>query len=171
MATAPLPKTWSVNDPLDASTLNTQLKTILDFLQSPPSCELTHSLTQALANSTGVTLAFNSELTDTDGMHSTTVNTMRITCQTDGRYLVTYNIAFASNTTGIRRVTPQLSGVSYPQGQAQVAAANGGSTAVTCSFVISMSTGQYLTLEALQTSGGTLDVNANASFTATWISL
>ncbi|MBA7699633.1 hypothetical protein ES703_108332 [subsurface metagenome] len=48
-----------------------------------------HSANQELASGGTITLVFDSERWDTDGIHSTVEDTDRLTCRTAGKYLVT----------------------------------------------------------------------------------
>lgn len=58
---------------------------------NPPACRVFHNANQSIAHNTEQTVVFNSERWDTDTMHSTSVNTERITFTTAGLYLVTFS--------------------------------------------------------------------------------
>lgn len=167
MATVPNPKTWATNDSLGASTLNTELRDALNFLLNPPKVRL--DVTGPTHNSTGNWLALSAytEAYDTDAMHSTSVDTSRITIVTAGTYLFTGYVAFATNATGIRGARFFANGVTAYAQQGQPAAAGAGACSVT--DVIPCTAGQYVELQAFQSSGGNLVVDF-ASFTAIWLS-
>lgn len=63
-----------------------------------------HSLAQLIVRNTYQTLAFDSELFDTDAMHSTTVNNSRLTCQTAGKYLLVAQVSWESSAPARRIV-------------------------------------------------------------------
>jgi hypothetical protein len=60
-------------------------------LNKTPSCVVYHSVNQAIANATLTRLAFDSEVFDTNGFHSTVVNNGRLTIPAglDGLYVAT----------------------------------------------------------------------------------
>lgn len=61
---------------------------------SPPACRVFHNANQSIADATETTVAFNSERFDTDTMHDTVTNNSRITFNTAGVYVVTFNGRF-----------------------------------------------------------------------------
>lgn len=73
----------------------------------PPACRVFNVGAQTIPDITITTVTFDSERYDTDGMHSTSVNTGRITFNTAGLYLVVGNVTFggsdySSGALGIR---------------------------------------------------------------------
>ncbi len=71
-------------------------------------CRIYNSSSQTLPNATVTTLTFNSEIFDTDGFHSTSTNTSRITIPTGkaGYYQLSASIYFGiGNATGIRALS------------------------------------------------------------------
>jgi len=70
------------------------------------SCRANRTSAQSIPHATLTIVAFNSELFDTDGMHSTVTNNSRITIQTAGVYDVGFNGAFAagSDYTRVRAI-------------------------------------------------------------------
>jgi hypothetical protein len=67
-------------------------------------CRVFNSANIATSNDVPYTLTFDSELYDTDTMHSTVSATDRITITTTGVYLVWANVAFAYDADGVRVV-------------------------------------------------------------------
>ncbi len=167
MATLPSPKTWATSDGLGAATLNLEVRDALNFLLNPPTTGL--SATGQTHNSTGNWLSIGgyTEDWDTDAMHSTSVNTSRITCVTAGKYLFTGSVAFASNATGIRGARFLANGGTTYEQCGQPAAAGAG--AMSISGIIPMTAGQYVELQAYQSSGGNL-VADTTRFSAIWVS-
>jgi len=59
-----------------------------------------HSVNQAVANTTHTALAFDSETFDTDSIHDNVTNNSRLTCQTAGKYLITFGWAWSNSPAG-----------------------------------------------------------------------
>lgn len=58
-----------------------------------------------IANNSTTQLTFDSERWDTDGMHSTSTNTGRLTCVTSGLYLVFANVQWVASAPPATRAT------------------------------------------------------------------
>ena len=137
----------------------------ISFLAGPPRCRVYNSANISIATS-GVAqaLTFNSERFDTDTMHSTAVNTSRITFTTGGTYLIGGCVAFATNATGSREIYVRLNGATVV-GDTQVPANSAVATNLSVTTLYSVSAGDYAELYATQYSGGALDVVAVGNFT------
>lgn len=148
--------------------------TIGDFLGiDPPACRVYHNANQSITTSgTSQILVFNSERYDTDAMHSTSVNTSRITFNTPGLYVVTASVEFAANATGERNLELLLNGTTFIALDGRRAQA-AGSTYCTIETQYKFAATNYVEIRALQSSGGALNVNnfsqASPEFAATWI--
>jgi hypothetical protein len=116
-------------------------------------------------NSTGNWLAvpLDSERFDTDGIHSTTTNTSRMTAQRSGVYQINGNIEFDSNSTGVRAVGIRLNGSTFIA-VVLMTAVNGFNHPLSVSCHYSMLAGDYVELMAYQNSGGNLNVNATSNW-------
>lgn len=92
------PRTWAVNEKVTAANMNTYISNNLSHLVSPPFCDLyaTAPGNTSGSASTFTAIPFDTEIADTDTMHSTTSNTSRITATTAGLYLVTGSAAIAA---------------------------------------------------------------------------
>jgi hypothetical protein len=122
-------------------------------------CTVYDSTTQSIANNTSTIVTFDSENFDTDGFHSTSTNTGRITIPTGlaGKYLVTFSFLWAQNGTGIRTANifkngANVYGVGEQSGNASVFAGPNGAVIIDCAV------GDYLELVVFQSSGGALNV-------------
>jgi hypothetical protein len=109
---------------------------------------------QVIANNVYTALTFNSEVVDTDGFHSTSSNTSRMTIPTGmaGRYLITVNTVWGAAAVGIR------GGAFYKNGAIlfYMNQLDGSSTANvgnTISYVADLAVGDYLEVFVVQTSG------------------
>jgi hypothetical protein len=100
------PSTIAAAQLVTSSLMNTEWVENIKFLANPPSCRVYHNAAQSITNNSVAVCSFNSERWDTDSMHSTSVNTSRITINTAGLYIVTFHIEFesASNYTNTAAV-------------------------------------------------------------------
>lgn len=173
MATVPVPRTYVASENLTATILNgtTGVKGPLDFLLSPPRCYLYQTSTTNMGTSgTAAEILWDTELYDTDTMHSTSSNTGRITCNAAGLYLITGILGFAANSTGYRRVDLRKNGTIFAT--VSLAATATLSAAVPISAYVQLSVGEYVQMYGTQTSGGALATVAGTDwsrFTAQWV--
>lgn len=122
------------------------------------------SSAQSIANNTWVTATFDSEDFDTDGFHSTTTNTSRITIPSGkaGKYLIIYYVAFASNSTGPRFMGQILKNGTDLKYAPVIAAASGDSTRLTSSFVTTLAVSDYIEMQVRQDSGTALNLEPDS---------
>ena len=133
-------------------------------------CGVKKTTDQSLSSSTYTVLSWDSENFDTDTMHDNSTNNTRITIATGkaGYYLLSGSISFGSNGTGNRIVRSYKNGSDF-RWLAAVAASNTGNfTVVPFSQTLSLSAGDYLEIYAFQSSGGALNVNADAEAGSFW---
>lgn len=141
-----------------------------------PSCKVYNSAAQSIANNTNTALTFNSEYWDNGGMHSTAVNTSRITipASSGGKYWIGGNAEFVANATGTRWIGLQLNGSSFIA-RKQIPSNSGSyDTGLFVATMQSLSAGDYVELIVYQNSGGALNVtNATVAqhFWAMWMSV
>ena len=130
-------------------------------------CGLYQSSAQSISNTTQTDLTFVGEHFDTDGYHSDSVNTSRITIPTGktGYFLVTARVAFASNSTGTRGLWIRVNG-SETQFAAAQPVSTGDLTTVQISQIMALSAGNYITMNAYQASGGSLNTAIDQGKTA-----
>jgi hypothetical protein len=118
---------------------------------------LTKSGTQSLTNNTAAKITWDTETYDTDGFHSTSTNTSRITIPSGkaGYYSITATGAIAGNATGQRYFA------FYKNGSLELifarAAGYSADTALSGTAIFNLAETDYIELEAFQNSGGALD--------------
>ena len=115
------------------------------------------------ASGTPQALTFNSERYDVYTMHSTSVNTSRLTAPRSGVYSIFGHIEYASNTTGVRFATIQLDGTTDIAVASALALTGGYATHCSVATQYYLNANQYVELVALQTSGGALNVLATGN--------
>jgi hypothetical protein len=129
-------------------------------------CQLEKITTaQSLTNNTDTAVTFNSEVFDTDGFHDNSTNNSRITIPSGkaGKYLLTAQISFAANATGVRVVKIFKNGsiLMLPSVIAPAPATD--FTVINNTTLVNASVGDYFEVFALQSSGGALNLNISQS--------
>jgi hypothetical protein len=131
------------------------------------------SSSQSIPDNTATVLTFESESFDTDGYHSTSSNTDRLTVPADGYYLVGCMVTWDLAAAGYRVVSIYRNGVAV--GVAEQAghpnATSSTHAAQSCSGLARANAGDYYTVTVLQKTGGSVTVAAfgAATQTAFWI--
>lgn len=116
---------------------------------------------QSIPNGAYTPINFDGEQFDSADQHDSIINNTRLVCREAGKYLITVQVNFASNTTGIRGVqvkvtTPTLGTVI--DGRDFRNAVNGFDTVMSYSFVRTLAVNDYIEMEVYQSSGAALDV-------------
>lgn len=123
------------------------------------SCRLTNSTPITLTSTVRQSLTFDTEIFDTDSMHSTTVNPERITINTTGKYIVGGEALFTANAVGRRDLGIQVNSLgAFVVEVADTNAGAGINQGMTCETLINLTAGDWIDLRARQDSGGNLDV-------------
>jgi hypothetical protein len=117
-------------------------------------CLVYDSTTQSISSNVATTITYDTEAFDTDGFHSTSSNTGRMTIPSGkaGKYLVQCHFQWDTNTTGYRdlRLYKNGSQVTYTNWQP-------GSVGISSQInrVIDLAVGDYVEMVCSQDSGGT----------------
>lgn len=133
--------------------------TLLNYTQG---ARVYNSANQTIANTAWTLLAFDSERYDTDAIHNPTTNNSRLTCKTAGKYIISGQATFYSNTIGLRYVDIFLNGAKI-LGRFCQAALNGDTSPVETTTVWELAVNDYVELRVYQNSGGNLAVISFAS--------
>ena len=130
-------------------------------------CSLTKSANQSISNTTNTAITFDTELEDTDSFHSTVTNTSRITIPAGkaGFYLISGQINYASNATGVRHGNIYKNG-SLLSAAWLMGATNGDWTGGSVSQIVELAVNDYVELFAYQNSGGNLNINGGSTYGA-----
>lgn len=172
MPTIPTPPDFTAGQVLTAAELDS-VSTVLNFWASPPRVHVYNST--ALTHTTSSTWylhTWDSELYDTDTIHSTSTNTSRLVIQTAGVYEIVGQCGFDNNSTGTRGVNIRLNSAGSQTGGTSLVQTNGPPTPDTSSCHIAtpvilyeLVAGDYLEMFSVQRSGGTLDSTFGAHVT------
>jgi hypothetical protein len=117
-------------------------------------CSLYNTTNTTISNATQTTLLFDSEYIDTDGFHSTTTNTGRITIPTGkgGKYLFVLQNYFDDAANGYKR--SELFKNNALLEKAIFTISGTGYNSITQSYITTAVAGDYFTFVISQTSGG-----------------
>lgn len=108
-------------------------------------------------------LTFDSERFDNGGLHSTSVNTGRLTAPITGLYMIGGGVEFAVSGIGSRQLALRVNGTTFIATENQSAVA-GDVTEMDIATPYRMTAGDYVELRAFQNSGGALNVTAAANY-------
>jgi hypothetical protein len=78
-----------------------------------PAVKVTHNVSQSIADATATPLAFNTERFDTNAIHDPVTNNSRLTCKTAGKYIITGQVAWSSNTGSTHQALIKLNNTTF----------------------------------------------------------
>jgi hypothetical protein len=120
-----------------------------------------HNAVQAVANTTDVVAALNTERYDNDTFHDTSTNNSRLTGGQIGKYAIFANCLFEANATGIRSLEILLNGSIVIAKDVQEATSANQQPYLSISTVyIFTATTDYVEMRVWQNSGGSLNLLA-----------
>lgn len=176
MATIPSLSTVAVGTKLTDTLWNSDVKGAAEFrMDTRPIMSCWANVDQSIPNNTYTNVTWNIEDLDRDGQHSIFASTERVVIgNTLGWYEVGGVLCYDANATGARRARLQLNGTTPPIGSYVVQTFNAGTR--NCSvkygpwFVRSTTATDYITMQALQDSGGSLNILATfGSLIVKWL--
>ncbi len=129
-------------------------------------CILYNSTNYTISNATDTILTFNTEILDTDGFHSTSTNTGRITIPAGkgGKYYVFAWGSYANNTTGYRQLEILVNGrTGTPSRVANSSMAGINNIGLTPNGAAVLAAGDYIEVNTYQNSGGSLTFYGGAA--------
>lgn len=129
-----------------------------------PNCRVTHSVDQSFASAVSAAVAFNTDVHNVGGMHSTITNNTRLTAKVTGLYSVGGSVNWAANATGIRNIYIRRNGTTPIVADLRLAAGGADPTQQSIHTEIRLAAGDYVELIAQQASGGALNLTASASW-------
>lgn len=134
-----------------------------------PTCRVTHSAIQSVANATITALTFDTETFDTDGFHAGgTPTALVVPAGLAGLYLIGGTLAWSASAGGGRRLAQiRLNGTLV------IARAEGMGNATTQPTLLPttpyrLAVGEYVELTGFQDSGGALDAHTIAGAPCLW---
>lgn len=129
--------------------------------------QVTNTSAQSISNGTYTAVNFQSEVYDTDGFHDNATNNTRLTIPSGkaGKYLITAQANFASNSSGFRAIAIMKNGSASQIAYANSAPISGTSFTFAFSCVVSAAVADYYEMNVYQSSGGSLNVNSGSDST------
>lgn len=126
-------------------------------------CKLYKSSAQSIPNNSFTLLTFDSEVFDTDGFHSTSSNTERITIPTGkgGKYGIFWQVGYVGNATGFRNSYIGKNGSTAAVYGNIIGVPSGDSFFSMNYTVLDLAAGDYIQMYTGQTSGGNLNTQAD----------
>lgn len=171
MGTIPTPGTQGAGAVV-TSTLLLGFRDVMNFWASPPGCSARQSSTATtLTTAIYTTLGLDSESFDNvqsgdSPMHDNVTNNSRITIRTAGKYLVSGQVTFVANATGVRKVYIQVNASATVTSIATTPAVSGTTTSLACGpQIVPLSVGDYLEIVGYQSSGGNLATDTSLGAT------
>ena len=154
------------------ATLFNQVQENVRNYRVPPLCILRKTATQSMTNGgfTSITFGSAEETYDTDGMHSTSTNTARITPTTAGVYLLTGSVYMSATPSAGMALRVFKNGTTSLVYSDHPAASSAAGIAVSVMEYMNGST-DYVTLDAFYSHSGALTTNASVlpGFQALWL--
>lgn len=127
---------------------------------TPPyvGCMLYNTGTIACGNGSGVAVTLNTEYFDTDGFHSTSTNTDRITIPTGkaGKYLVIGNITWDQASGGTRELALRKNGTDFAYDD--LGGFGASKTTQRISYIMDLAVGDYVSMTGFQNSGASINI-------------
>jgi hypothetical protein len=114
---------------------------------------------QVLTTGVVTPLLFDSELTDIGALHSTAANTDRFVAVDAGWYLIVAQATYALSGAGMRQIRINLNGTT-DLALKEVVPTAGATQPADLILIVLLAAGDYVTLNAYQTSGGNLNTVA-----------
>jgi hypothetical protein len=127
---------------------------------SNKSARVTHDASQSTSTGSEMTVAFNTETFDSDSMADVA---NRLTFTTAGTYLVQAYVQVEGNTAGRRHLALRLNGSGNRLAVIQTAPSLADQWGNSVSLLIAVNATDYIEVRFLQTSGSSLDIQANTN--------
>jgi hypothetical protein len=158
---------WSPYEALDDFKMDSYVGAPILALQAPPLCDLRQTTIQnILTGSTATKMLWDTEISDTLGMHDTITNSDRVTVNSSagaGRYLAFGGVQFPANTVGDRLCQIFKNGTLFRPGmRVQAVTVVGGTTIVLGWAIVPCIVTDYVQFGVAQNSGGTLSTDNTA---------
>lgn len=118
----------------------------------------------SVADSSNVIMTFDSERYDTDGIHDVGSDTERLTCKTAGKYFIHFTGHWDTNAVGFRRFDIKLNVGGTVIGKSVFNQDEAVGVVHTVSTEYDLVIGDYVFINAVQTSGDTININASPNF-------
>jgi len=132
---------------------------LYEYALQAPACRVQKTSTQSINSATLATLSFDTELFDTDSMHSNVTNNGRITFNTAGLYVVSAGVVYATSVTRGELIIDLVPNAGGETGRI-VDVIYGSGERFNCTTIYKFSAADYIEAKAFHESGTARTVNA-----------
>ncbi len=161
------PSTQPTATVITSSMYNNHIINNIKFLHGPPTVRATRAAVQSISNNTWTAISWPTPDWDSNTMLATTGTKM--TCKTAGKYLVCVNGSFANSSAGsfrgcgIQKNTTTANTAHEAQTFISTTAMGLFGARMAVSQMVSLTTGQYIRVEVIQDTGGSLNTSTGGS--------
>ena len=160
------PRTWASTDALTAALLNQELRDQMLAITAPPMCIAYQNVAQTLTTATPANVTWDAEVIDSTGaMHDNVTNNTRITVPLAGLYLITGQVTFTGNASGVRSIYVQKNGATVIQRNSVGSPSAGVHTTIPFSVMAQLAVNDSVEVNATQNSGGNLALLTTSPYT------
>lgn len=121
-------------------------------------CDIYNSSAQTINNNTTTALNFDTETQDTDGYHSTSTNTSRITIPTGlgGIYAIVAQVDWANNSSGKRVLDVRVNGSTFINSESRPPSTSDPTPNHEITSILPLAAADYVEITAFQNSGSNI---------------
>lgn len=119
------------------------------------------SASQSITHATSAALTWDVDEIDNSAYHSTTVNPDRLIAPKKGKYRLSVNVQWASNSNGVRGLFYTVNGSTQDIYLTMLPTVSGDNTRVGSSVILVLEAGDYFNWRVYQTSGAALNVDTS----------
>lgn len=174
MATVPVTRTWVAGEVVTAAYMNNNITAVLGWLLAPAIVQLRQIVAQSLADGAFTPLTFTAEDVDSTGMHSTSVNTTRVTAVYPGWYVFAAAASTAADPDGRRGGQWTVNGTAVNAASTLVPSHSAAVVIPSKVMMIFLNVGDYVEYRAYQNGGAALltlvTAQEQSSLTGWWVS-
>lgn len=176
MATVPVTRAWVAGEVVTAAYMNNNITSVLGWLLAPAIVQARQTVAVSVANAgTGTLMTYTAEDVDSTGMHSTAVNTSRLTAVYPGWYMGFASIGWSPNAAGRRGGVWTVNATGFNGANTFLFAGVASTLSVPLKTVMAfLNVGDYLEVKGYQDSGGALSTAITAGeqslLSAYWMS-
>jgi hypothetical protein len=173
------PITWVSGNVVTAAQMNAHVRDNTNFLQDPPAVLATRLSNVAIGTGADTSVPFiDTDIYDTDTMHSNVTNSSRLTCNTAGAFFITGTVQFGPNATGQRHARILLNSATELAGESLLSPDSGHPVRLTVGVQWKLAVTDFVELQVFQASGAGLSITGTQDnspgpgpcyFAANWI--
>lgn len=165
------PRTWVTGELVTSAYMNANVRDNVSALANPAACLAYRSGAQSIPTGVTTAIAFDSETYDTDAMHDSSGAQTKLTFNKAGIYIITLNFRWLTNGVGERHGLLRINGATELGRDSKAGASITLDLGHSVTHSDKYAAGEYAEALAYQSSGGALNIQGFARFTATFLGL